>query len=92
MEAIRVLKQRQSDMVLRQMLREIQRLETGPGGQPGRLGNPARLTKPRGQHFGTVTSRTRRPPPWNTVLSRRLRQPGPPAGGARREIRTGGRW
>ena len=35
MEAIRALKRRLSDVVYRQMLRDIQRLETGPGGQPG---------------------------------------------------------
>jgi transposase len=35
MEAIRALKRRLSDVVYRHMLRDIQRSETGPGGQPG---------------------------------------------------------
>ena len=35
MEAIRALKRRLSDVVYRHMLRDIQRLETGPGGQAG---------------------------------------------------------
>jgi transposase len=35
MEAIRALKRRLSDVVYRQMTRDIQRLQTGPGGQAG---------------------------------------------------------
>jgi hypothetical protein len=35
MEAIRALKRRLSDVVYRHMLRDIQRSQTGPGGQPG---------------------------------------------------------
>jgi transposase len=64
MEAMRSLKRRLSDVVYRQMLRDAKTATgTSPGGQMGAtLQSSAADPNPPGQHFGTVTSRTRRTP------------------------------
>src|SRR5437660_2749226 len=84
MEAIRALKRRLSDVIYRHMLRDATTATaTSPGGQTGAtLQSSAADPNPRGQHFGTVTSRTRRPPPQNTKLRRRLTKRGARSGNA----------
>jgi hypothetical protein len=64
MEAMRALKRRLSDVVYRQMTRDSKPVAaTSPGGQRGAtLQSSAAGPKPPGQHFGTVTSRTRQSP------------------------------
>lgn len=63
MEAMRCLKRRLSDLVYKQMIKDANRARTGPGGHVGAtLQSSAADPIPGGQHFGTVTSRTRRQP------------------------------
>ena len=85
MEAMRALKRRLSDIVYRNMVNDA---VTTLGDGPGRtLGGDYRLQRgrlqPRHRRFGEVTSRTRRPPPYDPPQDRVLTQRGAMIGQSR---------